>query len=65
MSGKNVTRDDVAKLANVSSSIVSYVINNTRNVSPEKRQRVLDAIKELNYSRNGRGKDRCNSAKSG
>jgi len=52
MSGKNVTRDDVAKLANVSSSIVSYVINNTRNVSPEKRQRVLDAIKELNYTPN-------------
>lgn len=52
MSGKNVTRDDVAKLANVSSSIVSYVINNTRNVSPEKRRRVLDAIKELNYTPN-------------
>lgn len=49
MTGKTVTRDDVARKANVSSSIVSYVINNTRNVSPEKRQRVLDAIKELNY----------------
>lgn len=40
---------DIAALAQVSVATVSFVINNTRYVSEEKRQRVLKAIEELNY----------------
>lgn len=47
-----VTRKDVAELAGVSPTIVSYVINNNRYVDNEKRERVLKAIKELNYQPN-------------
>lgn len=45
----SVTREDVAKLAGVSGTTVSYVMNNTKNISPEVRQRVWDAAKQLNY----------------
>lgn len=41
---------DVAKLANVSVTTVSHVINGTRKVKEETRERVLSAIEELNYS---------------
>ena len=48
-----VTRNDVAKLAQVSPSTVSYVVNNgPRPVSAETRERVLRAIKELGYHPN-------------
>lgn len=47
-----ITREDVAKLAGVSGSTVSYVMNNTKNISPEVRQRVWDAAKQLNYRPN-------------
>ncbi|WP_332631376.1 LacI family DNA-binding transcriptional regulator [Halalkalibacter flavus] len=40
---------DVAKLANVSTATVSRVISKPNSVSIDKRQRVLDVIKELNY----------------
>ncbi len=43
------TRNDVAKLANVSPAVVSYVINNSNYVSAEKRQAVLEAIEKLDY----------------
>lgn len=43
---------DVAKRANVSTATVSYVINNTRNVSPEYKFRVEKAIQELGYDVN-------------
>ncbi|MBA9028546.1 LacI family DNA-binding transcriptional regulator [Peribacillus huizhouensis] len=43
------TIKDIAKRANVSVATVSYVLNNTRFVSPEKKKRVEEAIKELNY----------------
>lgn len=49
---KNVTRKDVAKLANVSETIVSYVVNNNRYVDKEKKERVLQAIEELQYRPN-------------
>lgn len=52
MNKKAVTRRDVAEAAGVSETIVSYVINNTRYVAPEKRKRVLDAIHTLNYRPN-------------
>lgn len=48
-----VTRNDVARLAGVSSATVSYVMNNgPRPVSPETRQKVMQAIKELGYQPN-------------
>jgi DNA-binding LacI/PurR family transcriptional regulator len=49
---KRVTRADVARLAGVSNTIVSYVINNNRYVDKEKRRRVEEAIKKLNYQPN-------------
>lgn len=45
-----VTRDDVAKRADVSTAVVSYVLNNgPRVVSAERRARVLAAVEELGY----------------
>lgn len=46
---KMITIKDIAKHANVSVATVSYVLNNTRFVSPERKERVLQSIKELNY----------------
>ena len=46
------TRADVARLAGVPPSSVSYVISNKRKVSQETRRKVLAAIKELNYHPN-------------
>lgn len=46
------TIKDVAKRAGVSISTVSYVLNNTGKISEETRERVLKAIKELNYTPN-------------
>jgi len=43
---------EVAERAGVSYATVSHVINNTRVVSPETRQRVLAAMAELNYRPN-------------
>ncbi|HLA44957.1 MAG TPA: LacI family DNA-binding transcriptional regulator, partial [Aggregatilineales bacterium] len=48
-----VTQSDVAKHAGVSRAVVSYVINNgPRQVSPDTRRRVLEAIRELGYRPN-------------
>ncbi|OLP61709.1 hypothetical protein BJF93_08910 [Xaviernesmea oryzae] len=43
---------DVARLAGVSQSTVSYVINGTRPISQETRQLVEDAIRVLDYTPN-------------
>lgn len=43
------TIEEVAKRAGVSSPTVSRVLNGSKYVSPELAQRVLDAIKQLNY----------------
>lgn len=43
------TMKDIAKLAGVSTSTVSHVINKTRFVSDEIAERVNNAAKELNY----------------
>ncbi|OIQ75946.1 HTH-type transcriptional regulator MalR [mine drainage metagenome] len=43
------TRADVAKLAGVSESTVSYALSGVRSIKPETRERVLSAVAELNY----------------
>ncbi len=49
----SVTQKDIAKRAGVSSTVVSYVINNgPRPVAESTRQRVLKAIEELGYRPN-------------
>ena len=40
---------DVAKAAQVSTATVSYVLNNSRRVTPEVRRRVLAAVDQLGY----------------
>lgn len=52
MGYKQVTRKDVAREANVSETIVSYVMNNNRYVDKEKRKRVEEAVKKLGYRPN-------------
>ncbi|AZP95671.1 LacI family DNA-binding transcriptional regulator [Latilactobacillus curvatus] len=49
---KKYSIKDVAKLSKVSVATVSRVINNNGRFSEETRQRVLDAIAELNYEQN-------------
>lgn len=50
---KRATHQDVAKLAGVSTAVVSYVINNgPRATSPAVRERVLKAVRELDYHPN-------------
>lgn len=46
------TRADVAARAGVSVTIVSYVMNDNRYVDQDKRERVLKAARELNYTPN-------------
>ena len=43
------TIKDVAKKAGVSIATVSFVINNSKSISAETKNRVLKAIKSLNY----------------
>jgi len=47
-----ITIKDIAREAGVSTATVSYVINGSRPVMPEKRQRVLDVIARTNYQPN-------------
>lgn len=48
--GMRVTIRDLARAAGVSSATVSYVINNgPRTVRPETRERVLEAMRRLDY----------------
>ncbi len=49
---KPPTMKDVAAHAQVSLSTVSYVLNDSGPVAPERRQRVLDAVRVLNYMPN-------------
>lgn len=46
------TRQDVAARAGVSVATVSYVLNDTKKITPEVRERVLRAVEELNYRPN-------------
>jgi len=48
-----ITQNDVARHAGVTRSMVSYVINGSgRSVAPVTRQKILDAISELEYRPN-------------
>ena len=48
---KKITSKQVAERAGVSQTTVSFVLNSVENsnISDETRQRVLDAVRELNY----------------
>ncbi|MGC3954962.1 MAG: LacI family DNA-binding transcriptional regulator [Propionicimonas sp.] len=53
MAKRTATRKDVAKLAGVSPTVVTYVVNDgPRTVAASTRQRVLDAIEQLGYRPN-------------
>ena len=47
-----VTRNDVARLAGVSTAVVSYVLNESKNVSPTTAAKVHDAVAMLGYRPN-------------
>jgi LacI family transcriptional regulator len=47
---------DVARTAGVSTATVSHVLNGTRLVQPETRDRVLHTIRELDYERDDRAR---------
>lgn len=51
MTKKRVTSQDVANLAGVSRTTVSFVLNDVKgfNISPETRQKVMSAAESLNY----------------
>jgi Transcriptional regulators len=51
------TIDDVARMAGVSPSTVSRVMNNRQIVTETTRRRVLDAIAQLNYQPNSLGRN--------
>ncbi len=48
------TMGDVARIAGVSASTVSHVLNGTRKVNTATRLRVEAAIEQTGYRRNGR-----------
>ena len=52
MEKERARRKDVAELAGVSETVVSYVINQNRYVKQDKRERVLAAMEQLNYRPN-------------
>ncbi|AZO96469.1 LacI family DNA-binding transcriptional regulator [Halocella sp. SP3-1] len=47
-----VTLKDIADRANVSSATVSYVLNNSAQISKETREKVLKIVEELDYKGN-------------
>ncbi len=57
MANKSSSIKDVAKLAGVSVATVSYVLNQTKSVSAETRERVMKAIHELHYLPNQTARD--------
>lgn len=48
-SSKRVSYKDIAEKAGVSTATVSHVLNGTRYVTPELKQRVLTVVEELGY----------------
>ncbi len=47
-----ITIKDIAEKANVSTATVSYVLNDSAQISGETRERVLKIVEELGYKRN-------------
>lgn len=58
---KATTIKDIAKAADVSIATVSRVINQSENVKPELAERVMSAVKKLNYSPNAVARSLKNS----
>ncbi len=52
-----VTIKEVAKKANVAVSTASYALNGIKKVSPETKEKVVQAARELNYRKNGFASD--------
>ncbi|HEY5584365.1 MAG TPA: LacI family DNA-binding transcriptional regulator [Ruminiclostridium sp.] len=50
MADKRINSHEIARIAGVSRSTVSRVINNINNVKPDTRERVLQIIKDYDYS---------------
>jgi len=48
---RKITIKEIAREAGTSITVVSYVLNGTRNVSPELKNRVLEVIKKYNYKK--------------
>jgi Transcriptional regulators len=51
------TIKDVAKMAGVSISTVSYALNDNPKVSKKTKQKVMEAARQLNYQKNGLASD--------
>ncbi|MBD2871641.1 LacI family DNA-binding transcriptional regulator [Paenibacillus arenilitoris] len=51
------TIKDVAKMAGVSISTVSYALNNNAKVSSKTRKKIMEAARQLNYQKNGLASD--------
>lgn len=51
-SENKTTIGDIARIANVSKSTVSHVLNNTKNVSSKTREKILKVIEETGYTPN-------------
>lgn len=51
------TIKDVAKMAGVSISTVSYALNNNPKVSKHTKQKIMEAVRQLNYQKNGIASD--------
>ncbi|MCL2559434.1 MAG: substrate-binding domain-containing protein [Turicibacter sp.] len=53
---KDISIEEIAKMAEVSTATVSRVINNKNNVNPKTREKVMQIIKNSNYELNDRQK---------
>ncbi|EXX86708.1 LacI family transcriptional regulator [Paenibacillus darwinianus] len=51
------TIKDIARMAGVSISTVSYALNNDTKISKKTKEKILDAARQLNYQKNGIASD--------
>ena len=45
----NLTINDIAEMANVSKTTVSFILNGKEGISEKTRKKVLDVIEQTNY----------------